>query len=758
MDESHSFSMGLRYLKSRLSNRDNKQEENLKIACVSRESSFMTSTKENDSLSLKRKPLDSEEKRRHSLFNLRMYKEKTNSSVEFPTEENQPGPESAPRINCVNTDSDFLDYGMEQFDKISIGMNEDDVTNPTKSNIFTDHKPEIQTATTKIEEEKQLETEIATKSETCVEVKGTHPRNLKKESIESDSSAEIVTLPKHSIEDNSWVLPNLAPSSLFSQPKQVTSLFVGDLDKSLSELDLKNVFNKYPGLLSVKIPADCQTGDSLGYGYVNYTTEDQANLAMESLNYTTIGSSEIRIMPSLRDKSQRERIGANVFLSNLSSNLTTRQLYDRFRKHGNVLSCKYDPSKQQAFIHFESKEVAYEVVKSYNHTTLDGRLIYVGLHILKKDRELFGATASASSKLTEKRDISQIPTFSPTFQNTKQKNDISTHYSIFVRNLPLNIEEHVIKSLVEPYGPVLAVLARKVPKKNGCWALVTLSNQESVDKAVSHLNMVEINKQQLFVTRAIPKEEKSYCRKQDIQPRYKLKILITGLNVNTHKDKFQDWCLTFGSIKSVELYGTYPQENKKGYTAYGYVEMINEADADVLIDNLKLLGVRCFKVKVEIQDKETVITDMHRYHFGPLPEQSNITGMRSYVDPSKLFHLAAFAKSVEHEKLAETVQTKEKSNAERLSVDLRSKIEQIIGICAVEILGEDTLISNNTGCIYLHKVHSLSEHIIKFFWSNRVDSFFKFLESNYKKDQPLHPLLRTQIVQSAMYLGIVPKC
>ncbi|KAG7783636.1 hypothetical protein KL910_002208 [Ogataea haglerorum] len=747
--------MGLRYLKSRLSNRENKPEDNLKIACVSRESSSMASMKENESLSLKRKPLESEEKRRHSLFNLRSYKERTDSSANFSSDAHQPGLETAPRLNCVNTDLGFLNYGMEHIDKIS--LTEDEIKTPEKSDIFTSHKSEFQTATSKSEDQKTQETDKATKSETFAEVKETVPRDFKKESVESDSSAEIVTLPKNTTEDNSWVLPNLAPSSFFCPSKQVTSLFVGDLDKSLSECDLKNVFNEYPGLLSVKIPADCQTGNSLGYGYVNYSNEEQAQFAMESLNYTKIGSSEIRIMPSLRDKSQRERIGANIFISNLSSHLTTRQLYDKFRKHGNVLSCKYDSSKQQAFIHFESKEVAYEVVKSYNRTTLDGQVVYVGLHILKRDRELFGATASASTKLAEKRDISQIPSFSPSFKNTEHKDDISTHYSIFVRNLPLSIEEHVIRSLVEPYGPVLSVLARRVPKRNGCWALVNLTNQESVDKAVSHLNMVEINKQRLFVTRAIPKEEKSYSRKQEMRPKYRLKILITGLNVNTHKDKFQNWCLTFGSIKSVELYGTYPQENKKGYTAYGYVEMINEADADFLIDNLNLLGVRCFKVKVEIQNKEKVISDMRHYPYGPSPRQSSGTAMGTYVNPYKQFQLAAFAKSVEQDKFAVTAQTQEKSDGERLNVDLRTKIEQIIGVCAVDTLGADTLISMNTGGIYQHKVHSLSEHIIKFFWSNRVDSFSKFLASNYKEDQPLHPLLKTQIVQSAMYLGIVSK-
>ncbi|KAH3664282.1 hypothetical protein OGAPHI_004634 [Ogataea philodendri] len=755
MDESHSFSMGLRFLKSRLSNRDYKHEESLKQAPSSPVSSTRLSLKENEAIGTKKEPSMTNTKRRRSFFNLRTPRDKPETTNISLSDESDTNYASTPKINCINNAGiDLLSCELDPADQISMTQEkEDDKSVRPQSNALSEIlQPEnVQPDS----EENQLLSSKPAKQPTPNEGKA----DTKKEPTDSDSSAEIVTISKNAVDiaSSTKTAPTYLSSTFFTPTKQLTSLFVGDLDKTVNESELKKLFNGFPGLISVKIPTDCQTGKSLGYGYVNYSDENQASIAIEALNYTKLGNMEMRIMPSLRDKTQRERIGTNIFLSNLSSSLTTRALYDRFKKYGKILSCKYNASKQQAFIHFESKQVAYEVVKAVNHTTMDGKLVYAGVHILKKDRDLFGATANSGSKLGEKKDISDIPVFSPATKPTETKEEPSTQFSVFIRNLPLDIEQDVIRSLVEPYGEVISVLARKVPRKKGCWALVTMTNQESVNNAVSHLNLVEINRHQLFVTRAIPKEDKEYSRKQETYPKHKLKILITGLNVNIHKAKFQEWCLTFGSIKSVELYGTYPQESHKSFTAYGYVEMVNEADADLLIDNLKMLGVYCFKVKVEIPRKEVASTSPHTPYISKAGIGNGSTS-GSYLDPSKMYQLAAFTKSVENDKLhgSQSV-VKDRFERDTQRPELRSQIDKVIGDFATDILGKELVYIKSTGELNMPKIHSLSEHIIKFFWSNKIESFWKFLEANHSQNEQIHPLLRTQIVQSSMYLGIVPK-
>ena len=54
--------------------------------------------------------------------------------------------------------------------------------------------------------------------------------------------------------------------------------------------------------------------------------------------------------------------------------------------------------------------------------------------------------------------------------------------------------------------------------RNGTWALVTLTNQESVNKSIAGLNAFDIEGQKIFVTRAIPREQKSYARMQAKYP------------------------------------------------------------------------------------------------------------------------------------------------------------------------------------------------------------------------------------------------
>lgn len=59
------------------------------------------------------------------------------------------------------------------------------------------------------------------------------------------------------------------------------------------------------------------------------------------------------------------------------------------------------------------------------------------------------------------------------------------------------------------------------------------------------------------------------------------------------------------------------------------------------------------------------------------------------------------------------------------------------------------------------KVSSLTNHLVKFFWANNFNEFYKFMKQNqFDKNRLLyvaHPVLANQIVQSATYLGIVPK-
>ncbi len=141
-----------------------------------------------------------------------------------------------------------------------------------------------------------------------------------RDSNKNDGDEEVDTTDVETQDSTSDIIESSTISQMYTW-------FVGDLDKSVTETMLFKVFSKYPGLMSLKIPKDVVSGDSLCYAYVNYDSIEHADAARDGLNYRTVCGSEIRIMPSIQDKSKRESMGGNVFLSHLPENLTTRYLY-----------------------------------------------------------------------------------------------------------------------------------------------------------------------------------------------------------------------------------------------------------------------------------------------------------------------------------------------------------------------------------------------------------------------------------------------
>ncbi len=71
------------------------------------------------------------------------------------------------------------------------------------------------------------------------------------------------------------------------------NIFVAKLDYSVDESGLREVFEQYGEVDSVKIIKDKFTGRSKGYGFVEMPNDDEALRAIEELNDTELNNRTI---------------------------------------------------------------------------------------------------------------------------------------------------------------------------------------------------------------------------------------------------------------------------------------------------------------------------------------------------------------------------------------------------------------------------------------------------------------------------------
>ncbi|GHV83173.1 RNA-binding protein [Spirochaetia bacterium] len=82
-------------------------------------------------------------------------------------------------------------------------------------------------------------------------------------------------------------------------------LYVGNLSYRTSEDTLRNYFSSFGNVASAKIIVDRDSGNSKGFGFIEMSTDEEANAAVEGANGKDFEGRQLRVNPAM-DKPRRD--------------------------------------------------------------------------------------------------------------------------------------------------------------------------------------------------------------------------------------------------------------------------------------------------------------------------------------------------------------------------------------------------------------------------------------------------------------------
>ncbi|KAF8651458.1 hypothetical protein AX16_004757 [Volvariella volvacea WC 439] len=188
-------------------------------------------------------------------------------------------------------------------------------------------------------------------------------------------------------------------SKLDEMKAQFTNLYVKNVDTEVTQEEFEKLFEPYGNVTSAVVSVD-EAGKSKGFGFVNFQTHEEAQLAVDALHDFEFHGKKLFVARAQKKAEREEELrrsyeqarleklskyqGVNLYVKNLNDDVDDDKLRAEFESFGTITSCKVmrdekGVSKGFGFVCFSSSDEATKAVAEMNNKMMGTKPLYVSL-------------------------------------------------------------------------------------------------------------------------------------------------------------------------------------------------------------------------------------------------------------------------------------------------------------------------------------------------------------------------------------------
>ncbi|XP_017638017.1 polyadenylate-binding protein RBP47B-like isoform X2 [Gossypium arboreum] len=278
---------------------------------------------------------------------------------------------------------------------------------------------------------------------------------------------------------------------------EVRTIWVGDLVHWMDETYLHGCFSHTGEVSSVKIIRNKQTGQSEGYGFVEFYSRATAEKVLQSYNGSLMPNTEQPFRLNWASFSVNERrpdagSDLSIFVGDLATDVTDSILHETFSSRFQsvkgakvVFDSNTGRSKGYGFVRFGDENERSRAMTEMNGVYCSNRPMRIGVATPKK------ASGHQQQYSSQALVLAGGHASNGALAQGSQSDNDSNNTTIFVGGLDSDVSDDDLRQPFSQFGEVISI---KIPPGKGC-GFVQFANRKNAEEAIQSLNGTTIGKQ-----------------------------------------------------------------------------------------------------------------------------------------------------------------------------------------------------------------------------------------------------------------------